>query len=122
MSTVSTSRPPKQPPGEPDPFRYGWRFVRVTRPDGVEELDQVPLTLEDVLHPEEGDFIVQSNPHDIDRAYLRAVFEARLEDDSTAVVLSESKFNSWLRSQPPNGKPPIGTPPPNATQGGVPGG
>ena len=67
MSTVSKSRPPRPP--EPDPYRYGWRYVRVTRPDGTEEFDQVPLTLEDVLHPEVGDFIVQTDGHDSDLNY-----------------------------------------------------
>ncbi len=58
MSTVSTSRPPTRPPDDADPFRYGWRYVSVRGPDGTETLDQVPLTLEDVLFPETGDFIV----------------------------------------------------------------
>jgi hypothetical protein len=44
-------------PGAPNPFRYGWRFVRRTAEDGTESLDQVPLTLEDVLHPQENDVI-----------------------------------------------------------------
>ena len=93
MSTASTTRPPRSPSDEPDPFRYGWRYVRITRPDGTEEFDQVPLTLEDVLHPEEGDFIVQSDPHDRERTYLRTVSEARLEEDPTAVVLSDCRVD-----------------------------
>jgi colicin import membrane protein len=92
MSTVS-GRPPWKPPREPDPFRFGWRYVRVVRPDGTEELDQIPLTLEDVLHPEVGDIIVQSDPHDSDRAYLKAVSKARLEGDPTAVVLSDCQVD-----------------------------
>ena len=77
MSTVfERSAPGSQPPsGEPDPFRYGWRYVRIVRPDGTEDLDQVPLTLEDVLHPEVGDVIVESDPHDSDSVYLRACLE-----------------------------------------------
>src|SRR5437016_1022198 len=93
MSTVSKPRPPEPPEPESDPYRYGWRYVRVTRPDGAEEFDQVPLTLEDVLFPEEGDFIVQSDPHDSDRGYLKAVFKARLGDDPTAVVLSDCRVD-----------------------------
>jgi hypothetical protein len=38
MSTVS-DRPARESPPQPDPFRYGWRYVRVTGPDGTEELD-----------------------------------------------------------------------------------
>jgi hypothetical protein len=51
MSTVSTSglHVPSGP--EPDPFRYGWRYVKRVGPDGQETLDQIPLSLEDVLFP-----------------------------------------------------------------------
>ena len=71
MSTVSRPKPPKSPPPEPDPFRYGWRYVRVEHPDGTVSFDQIPLTLEDVLHPEVGDFIVQTDGRDSDLNYLK---------------------------------------------------
>jgi hypothetical protein len=58
MGTASRSRPLKPP--ELDPYRYGWRYVRVVAPDGTQRFDQVPLTLEDVLFPEEEDFIADS--------------------------------------------------------------
>jgi colicin import membrane protein len=91
LSTVSKPQAPKTGPAppEPDPYQYGWRYVRKTRPDGAEYLDEVPLTLVDVLHPELGDIILESDPHDSDRAYLKAVCKARLNDDLTAVVLSD---------------------------------
>ena len=81
MSTVSTQRPPGPPPQEPDPFRYGWRFVRMTGPGGEESLEQVPLTLEDVLFPEVGDFHVQTDAHDNDLGYLKDVFKSRLSEE-----------------------------------------
>ena len=40
---------------------------------------------------------------------------------STAYVVTPAKFRSWLAAQPANGPPPIGTPPSNAAQPGVPG-
>ena len=46
-----------------DPYFYGWRFVARPRPDGTVERVQVPLTAEDVLHPQEEDFIVQTSEH-----------------------------------------------------------
>src|SRR6201989_2440627 len=36
-------------------------------------------------------------------------------------VVSPATFQKWLSSQKPNGPPPVGTPPPNAAQPGVPG-
>ncbi len=76
-------------PAEPDLYRYGFRFVRFTNPDGTETVEQVPLTLENVLHPEDGDYIVETDAHDSDRAYLKEAFKVRLDHDRTAVVLSD---------------------------------
>jgi hypothetical protein len=67
------------PPGSAfeQEFPYGWRFVKRVGPDGVEELEQVPLTLEDVLHPQEGDVISGNIRHDTDCTYLATVFRSR---------------------------------------------
>ena len=89
MSTVSMSRPPGPPPDEPDPYRYGWRCVRVEEPEGTVSFDQVPLTLEDVLFPETGDFIVQTDLHDEDVHYLKNVFKSRLVGKPRTTVLSD---------------------------------
>ena len=40
---------------------------------------------------------------------------------TAAYVVSPAHFQAWLRSQKPNGPPPVGEPPPNAAQPGVPG-
>jgi Uma2 family endonuclease len=93
MSTVSTSRPAKRPPDEPDPFRYGWRYVTVPGPDGTTTVDQIPLTLEDVLFPETGDFIVQTDLHDTDTGYLKYVFKVRLSGDPDAVAISDCRVD-----------------------------
>src|SRR4051812_27662294 len=69
---------PPPPPAQEDPFRFGWRFVKRQRPDGSEELVQVPLTLEDVLHPEEGDHIPEDDLHSVERRYLAEIFQDRL--------------------------------------------
>src|SRR5689334_12394382 len=88
MATVAaaSSIGPTQPE---DPFRYGWRYVRHLRPDGVEDFEQVPLTLEDVLHPQEGDFSTHSHDHGRRNYYLLDVFGAQLADDPLAVVLHD---------------------------------
>jgi hypothetical protein len=51
-------QPQELVPTPEDPFPYGWRYVTIQR-NGEEELLQVPLTLDDVLHPEEEDFVIQ---------------------------------------------------------------
>jgi colicin import membrane protein len=89
-SQIQKSRPA---PPEPDPYRYGWRYVETTRPDGTEIIDQVPLTAEDVLHPEVDDFIVQNTPHSVDRDYLYDVYTARLSEIPTAVVLGDCRVD-----------------------------
>ena len=87
MSTVSPSRPRKRP--KPNPYRYGWRDVCVIAPDGTETFQRVPLTLQDVLFPKTGDFIVQTDAHNSDTAYLKEVFKSRLAGHRTAAVISD---------------------------------
>jgi len=83
------STAPKYSTAQSDRFRYGWRYVSISRPDGTEAVEEVPLTLEDVLHPEEGDFILQTDAHNCDRGYLQSTFTARLRDKPTAVLLAD---------------------------------
>jgi hypothetical protein len=89
MSTISTTRDRSGSQEQDDPYRYGWRYVKVIGPDGRETLDQVPLTLEDVLFPEEEDFIVQTDAHDNELGYLKSVFKSRLAGDPHSVELSD---------------------------------
>jgi Uma2 family endonuclease len=103
MSTVSRSRAPEPRPDESDPFRYGWRYVRVRGPDGTESFDQIPLTLEDVLFPETGDFIVQTDPHDNDVNYLKDVFKSRLADNPRTAVVSDCRVDWNLTDVRPLG-------------------
>ena len=92
--TQTTAKP--SPPIAPadDPFRYGWRYVLRPTPDDPQHLEQVPLTLDDVLHPDVGDFIVHSDRHETDRMYLMAVLRARLEASGAAIVLSDVRI-AW---------------------------
>jgi Uma2 family endonuclease len=72
---------------------YGWRFVPCTREDGTERLEQVQLTLEDVLHPQEGDVIPECPRHELERGYLASVFRARLPGLHNGLVLSDCLIN-----------------------------
>jgi colicin import membrane protein len=95
LSTVSKSPGPQARPAarERGPFRYGFREVLKKGPGGTEFIDHIPLTLEDVLHPQEGDFIVQTDAHDSDRAYLKAVSKSQLLNDRTSLVLSDCQID-----------------------------
>jgi colicin import membrane protein len=95
MSTVSKSSARKSPTAElaPDPYLYGWRDTKVVAPDGTVTFDQVPLSLEDVLFPEEGDFIVQTEGHIADVVYLRTVFKAQTSDDPSVAVVADGRVD-----------------------------
>ncbi len=93
--TQTTAKPsPPTAPAEDPFFRYGWRYVLRPTPDDPQHLEQVPLTLDDVLHPDVGDFIVHSDRHETDRMYLNAVLRARLEASGAAIVLSDVRI-AW---------------------------
>jgi len=79
---------------ESDLYRYGWRYIKHPQPDGTTQFEQVPLTLHDVLHPEEEDFILQSALHDRLCAYFVNVVRARVAQDPTTVVLSDCRI-AW---------------------------
>ena len=81
--------------GDPaDPFRYGWRYLQREAEDGSLVFEQVPLTLEDVLHPQEGDQVTHSEAHERRSRYLCDVLEAQLAHDPAAVVLQDVRV-AW---------------------------
>lgn len=97
MSRMVTLKPPPELPPRNDPFRYGWRYVlRRIDANGNEVWDQVPLTLDGVLHPEEGDFIVTSTAHVRDCKYLANVLGALCQRHPRwkALVLSDTRV-AW---------------------------
>ena len=97
MSTVRKPQAPRPIANDADPFRYGWRDVIVRNPDGTTSFEQLPLTREDALHPEPGDYIVHTDPHADDMVYLKSVFKALLKRDSSAVVLADCGVDWRLR-------------------------
>jgi Uma2 family endonuclease len=94
MTRIASPTPSVPVDGDGDPYRYGWRYVKRIGPDGEGDFDRVPLTLEDVLHPEVGDFIVNSSAHDRDRVYLKNGFQVRVAGRRGAVVLSDCRV-AW---------------------------
>jgi Uma2 family endonuclease len=102
MSTVVERGQTPQSPEE-DPFRYGWRYVRETNPDGSESFKQVPLTLEDFLHPQEEDFFVQSPAHVQDCLYLKSVLDQRTAGQPGAVVTCDCRVDWGVAGIEPHG-------------------
>ncbi len=82
----SRTRPPRYDRAS---FDYGYRYVRKKRRDGGYHWVQSPLTLDDVLHPREGDVHLLGDPHTDDRTYLRVVVKARCANDPSVVVLTD---------------------------------
>jgi Uma2 family endonuclease len=76
-----------------NPFRYGWRYVPKTLPDGTETFEQVPLTLEDVLHPQEEDCIPEHPYHEWDCRYLHDVADSRLANNPRALTFCDCLIN-----------------------------
>jgi hypothetical protein len=86
-----------------DPYRYGWRYVRQIAPDGAETSEQVPLRHEDVLHPEEGDFIVNSPAHNDNRGYLYNALRGHLAEIEGVVVLHQARIDWGVPGVRPHG-------------------
>ena len=78
LTTPETTVTPIAPPLDMTPHRYGWRYVPHKRLDGTIEVKEVTLTLEDVLHPQEGDVIPENSTHEPERGYLTWSFRDRL--------------------------------------------
>jgi Uma2 family endonuclease len=85
---MSTARKPA-PPTLADPFFYGFRTVERRLPNGRRVDEDIPLTEEDVIHPQEGDHISNNDPHAIDVRYLANVFIRLVAGTLGAVVLSD---------------------------------
>jgi Uma2 family endonuclease len=90
----------------PDPFRFGWRWVKSSLGNGAsDESMQVPLTPDDLLHPQEGDEIPENTTQERDRTYLASVLRLSLRDRPRVRVLSDCLV-SWgvrgLRNHSPD--------------------
>ena len=77
-----------------DPYPYGWREAIRTLPDGEEVLERTPLTLEDILHPQVGDYRMHDEEHERFCNYLYNVLSARIADEPNAVVLHDVRV-AW---------------------------
>lgn len=95
MSDITTMQPPAQP-AQPaiDPYYYGWRYVQHSTPEGGLIVEQVPLTFDDVIHPQEGDQVTHTPLHQRICTYLVSVLGALLANNPNAVVLFDCRV-AW---------------------------
>ena len=112
--------PPTPPQQEETPF-YGWRYLRRRDAEGNEYLEEVLLTLEDVLYPQEGDERPMRPQHQIECAYIANVLRTRYAADSSVAVLSDCLID-WGVDDQRNHEPDIAVfrdvlIPPNPRQG-----
>jgi Uma2 family endonuclease len=59
---MPADRKPETTPSE-DPFRYGTRWRTIRLPNGETDIEEIPLTVEDLLNPQLGDHVTQSRQH-----------------------------------------------------------
>jgi hypothetical protein len=102
MSTVLETSSSELTP-QPDPFRYGWRYVRRPEPDGTVSAVRVPLRREDVLHPQEDDYIVQNETHEEDCDYLKAALKGHLADQPDIHVFRDLRIDWGVPDIEPHG-------------------
>ncbi len=86
-----------------DPFRYGWRIVKRELDNGDEIEEQIPLTYEDVLHPEEEDFHVHTIRHERWRDYLTSAARRLLHHVPNVLVLSDQRISWDMEGLRPHG-------------------
>jgi Uma2 family endonuclease len=92
MSTVIESEA-SPPPEKDDPWRLGWRYVPHVGPDGETTYEQVPLTEDGLLFPEEGDFVVTNDSHVIDCNYLYAALKHWATRREGGLVLEDHRVD-----------------------------
>jgi Uma2 family endonuclease len=77
---------------ERDPFRYGSRWRRVRLPGGEVIDEEIPLTPDDLLDPQLGDEVTQSDPHAQVVTALYELLKRRFEGIEDVVVLFDMKI------------------------------
>ena len=67
----------------------GWRFVDVIQPNGTTLRQQVPLTSEEFLHPQDGFHLPNSTFHDDVASHVKDILTRRYANDPTTGVFRD---------------------------------
>ena len=78
-------------PGD-DPFRYGWRWRRRRLPSGEVVDQQIPLTAGDLLDPQLGDEVPQSQPHHKQTGVLYDLLDRHFASREDVLVACDLKM------------------------------
>jgi colicin import membrane protein len=103
MSAITLTPRTTPLPEAADPFRLGWRYVERTDAQGVTRSEQVPLTEWDVLHPEDGDFIVNNQLHALIVMFLYQMLTEHLKGLPDKRVLFDHRVDWQVRGIRPHG-------------------
>ena len=106
MAQPARKMPPLGEPDSRDPFRYGSRWRRVRLANGEVTDQEIPLTPDDLLDPELGDEIPQSQPHAKIVTTLNRWLECHFDGDPDVQVLFDMKI-FWGVPGLPNPSPDI---------------
>jgi Uma2 family endonuclease len=90
--TSESARPLSPTERLDDEFYYGYRTIITYDPSGKPIYSYKPLTLDDFLHPEEGDLFMQGSLHEDDTDALKSIFRYLYEDDAQTTVFSDLKI------------------------------
>jgi Uma2 family endonuclease len=85
---TDTSASPLSTP-EVHRFPYGWRYVKKKLSTGTVVYDQIPLTIDDLLNPQEGDQVPQSNEHFQAIVDLVSTLKTHYDTDPTMAVFGD---------------------------------
>lgn len=77
------------PPTADELADRGWRTAIVSRPDGTETFEKMPLTPEEFLHPEEGYRLPNSTFHETTCGDAKDLLDRRYANDPTAGVFRD---------------------------------
>jgi len=76
-----------------DPYRYGYRHIFKTVDDIITITGRIPLTLEDLLHPEEEDRRVQNPHHSLACYALQTGNVKQFADDPDILILHDVRID-----------------------------
>ncbi|MDA1016981.1 MAG: Uma2 family endonuclease [Planctomycetota bacterium] len=95
-SKSQTSQPPREAPEDLLDCPYGRRYIRRVTDDGDVAYDEVPLALDDLLHPEEEDELVAVLGHSQDCGRLSTGLDRLTPPNKTFVVLEDVNVDLGL--------------------------